>query len=61
MTIDEIACAIGLHSAVRREKWTRSIGAYVVTEFEQTHACKRCQQVLHHVHWRWDGKEVVDV
>ena len=59
--IGRAACAIGLHSAVRREKWTPSMFAEVVTEFERTHTCARCSKVLHHVHYRWDGKEMVDV
>lgn len=43
-----IACAIGLHKVVRRDKWTPSIFADVVKEFEQTHACAHCSKVLHH-------------
>lgn len=59
--IGRAACAIGMHSAVMRDKWTPSIAAPVVTEFEQTHTCKRCAKVLHHVHLRWNGEEMVDV
>lgn len=59
--IGRAACAIGLHSVVRREKWTPSIAAEIVTEFEQTHTCKRCAKVLGRVHWRWNGEEMVDV
>lgn len=59
--ISRAACAIGLHAVVRRDKWTPSIFAEVVKEFEQTHTCKRCTKVLHHVHLRWDGKEMIDV
>lgn len=57
----KFACAIGLHSVVRQDKWTPSMFSAVVTEFEQTHTCRRCQKVLHHAHLRWDGREMVDV
>ncbi len=59
--IGRAACAIGLHSVVMREKWTPSIAAKIVTEFEQAHTCKRCAKVLGRVHWRWNGKDMVDV
>lgn len=59
--IGRAACAIGLHSAVRRDKWTPSIAAEVVTEFEQTHTCRRCAKVLGHVRLRWNGEDMIDV
>ena len=59
--IGRAACAIKLHSAAMVEKWTPNITAKVVTEFEQTHTCKRCAKVLHHVHLRWNGEEMVNV
>lgn len=59
--IGRAACAIGLHAAVSCDKWTPSIAAKVVTEFEQTHTCKRCAKVLHRVHLRWNGEDMVDV
>lgn len=61
MKHNRILCAIGLHSVGRMEKWTPGISAKVVTEFEQTLYCKRCEKVLMRTHWRWDGKDMVDV
>lgn len=54
-------CAIGLHKRVQTDKWTPSIAAKVVTEFEHTNKCDRCGKVLHHAHLRWDGKDMVKV
>jgi hypothetical protein len=59
--INRIACLIGLHAGIRRDKWTPSIGAEIVTDFEQTHTCLHCRKVLHHLHLRWDGKEMINV
>jgi|GEM_PF-3420417 len=61
LLIGKAACSVGLHNVVRRDKWTPSIFATVVTEFEQTHRCVRCGKVLGHVHLRWDGVDMVDV
>ncbi len=52
--IGSIACALGLHSKVRRDKWNPGIAADIVLEFEQTHTCNRCAKVLHRFYWRWD-------
>ena len=59
--IGRIACAIGLHSMVRRDIWKPSIYARPVTEFEQTHICDRCGKMLHHIHIRWNGEEMINV
>lgn len=59
--IGRAMCAVGLHSVISREKWTPSIPAKVVTEFERTHTCARCEKVTLHVHYRWNGEEMVDV
>jgi hypothetical protein len=56
-----ILCAMGLHNKVQVDKWTPSITAVVVNEFEQIHKCIRCGKVLHHVHLRWDGVDMVPV
>ena len=54
-------CAMGLHSAAIRDRWTPSMFACVVTDFEQTHTCVRCGKVLRHLQLRWNGEEMVDV
>lgn len=59
--IGRAACAIGIHAPVRREKWTPSISAEIVTEFEQTHFCRSCGKTLHHERLKWDGENMVPV
>lgn len=56
-----LACRFGLHSIRITNKWIPSIMAEIVTDFEQTHKCRRCEKVISHIHWQWDGKDMVDV
>lgn len=59
--ISRVMCALGIHDAKHTDKWTPSIEANIVTEFEQTHICRRCGKILHHTLLRWNGKEMIDV
>jgi len=57
--IEKLLCALGIHSLERQDKWTPSIAAKIVTEFEQTHTCRRCGNVTQHVHLLWNGEDMV--
>lgn len=59
--LGNLLCRMGFHRLARHEKWTPSILAPIVTEFEQKLTCTRCGKVTHHVHFKWDGKEMVKV
>jgi hypothetical protein len=56
-----LLCGIGIHSNVNATKWTPSITARIVEEFEQKVACRYCGKVALHTHLRWDGNEMIDL
>lgn len=51
-------CLVGWHRWVILDKWTPSITADVVTEFEQKVVCACCGKVKFHVRLVWDGQEM---
>ena len=59
--LNKLLCALGFHLIVRQDKWTPSIMANIVTEFEQKHTCSRCKKVVHHIHLHWNGKDMIKV
>ena len=59
--IGKLMCKLGLHSTSYEDKWTPSITAKVVTDFEQTHTCRRCKKITAHTHIRWNGSEFREV
>jgi hypothetical protein len=59
--IRRAACAVGLHKHITHDKWTPSIAAKIVTDFERKQTCARCGVVLRNIHWHWNGQEMVDV
>ena len=56
----KVLCFLGFHKTKKTTKWTPSIDAPVVTEFEQSLSCVRCGKLIWHTHFRWDGDEMVD-
>jgi hypothetical protein len=55
-----ILCAIGLHASVQTDKWTPHIAAEIVTEFEQTHKCRKCGKILGCVRFVWNGTNMIE-
>lgn len=57
----KLLCRLGFHKRVWSEKWTPSMGAQIVTEYEHKEFCFYCRKQLSHIHWKWNGEEMEDV
>lgn len=58
--MSNLLCSMGIHDVSHSDKWTPSIDADIVTEYEYTAKCRRCGKLLDHSHLKWDGQEMVE-
>ena len=56
----KLLCTLGFHLVARKDTWTPSISAKIVTEFEQKFTCTKCKKIVHHTHLRWNGDEMIE-
>jgi hypothetical protein len=54
-------CRLFGHKTVFIQKWYPGISAEIVEEFLHITWCSRCKKEVDRVHWRWDGRDLVDV